>query len=126
VLQFLVFESKELKVYAMIFDKIKDLNLVDRKTFYQILSHNITISIRGIWSDKEKNDDEKVESLVLANEIMHRVTKAVLVLERNEREWDDDLCGRMIEDYIEKDVGLRQEIAWSIESSYKNLTSRST
>ena len=54
--------------------------------FYEVLAHNLTVSIRDIWSDEELNDSQKVERMKWINEVMHRVVlkSAALRMGRNE------------------------------------------
>jgi len=52
---------------------IGDLSDDERLRFYEILAHNLTVSVRGIWSDDQLSDHERVEHMKWVNEIMHRV-----------------------------------------------------
>ena len=43
-----------------------------RLHFYEVLAHNLTVAIRGVWSDTSLGDVEKVERMKWINEILHR------------------------------------------------------
>ena len=52
-------------------------------------AHNLTISVRGIWSDEHLSDSEKLESLKWLNEIMHRVVRKPALLRINKDEMSE-------------------------------------
>lgn len=45
----------------------------ERLRFDEILSSNLTVTVRAIWSDENLSDAEKVEGMRWVNEIMHQV-----------------------------------------------------
>src|SRR4030095_718505 len=74
---------------AMDFDfpnLIGALSEEERISFYEVLAHNLTVSVRGIWSNDHLTDGQKVERLKWVNEIMHRVVmkSALLRVRKNQ------------------------------------------
>ena len=59
---------------------IGGLNDEQRMRFYENLAHNLTVSVRGVWSDEHLTDSKKVECLKWLNEIMHRVVMKAALL----------------------------------------------
>ena len=41
----------------------------ERIRFYEILAHNLTVSVRAIWSDEQLTDGERVERMKWINEM---------------------------------------------------------
>ena len=91
--------------------------------FYEVLAHNLTVSIRAIWSDEGLNDSQKVERMKWINEVMHRVVlkSAALRMGRNERSeadtWD------MMQHYISLCPDISADIAIATISSYQSVDS---
>lgn len=87
----------------------------ERIRFYEILAHDLTVSGRGIWSDEDFTDSQKLEGLKWLNEIMHRVVMkaAYLRLQKNTMSesdsWED----------IKHWVSLCPEIAKYVEGALK-------
>jgi hypothetical protein len=48
-----------------------------------MLAHNLTVSVRAIWSDEILTDSQRVERIKWINEIMHRITLKTAVLRLN-------------------------------------------
>lgn len=96
-------------------DLIGGLSEEERIRFYEILAHNLTVSVRGIWSDENLTDSQKLEGLKWLNEIMHRVVMkaAYLRLQKNTMSesdsWED----------IKHWVSLCPEIDKHVESAIK-------
>ncbi len=60
-----------------------------RLHFYEVLAHNLTVAIRGVWSDESISDAEKVERIKWINEILHRSTAKVYVLRLKSHVWTE-------------------------------------
>ena len=97
---------------------IGDLNPEQRLHFYELFAHNLTIAIRGIWSDGGISDAEKVERIRLVNEILHRVTSKVYVLRLNLHEWTEEDTWKVIEGYVAENKGIESEVNAAIKFSY--------
>ena len=87
--------------------------------FYEILSHNLTISVRAIWSDEALRDAEKVEQMKWLNEIMHRVVRKSAALRMNRNEMSEADTWEMMEGYISLCPSLASHIAAATISSYQ-------
>ena len=101
--------------------EISSLSSEHRLHFYELFAHNLTVSIRGVWLNKEISDAEKVERIKLINEILHRVTSKVWVLRLNTHEWTEEDTWLMINDYISENENIRSEIYYSINESINAL-----
>lgn len=87
--------------------------------FYERLAHNLTISCRGIWSNNELSDIEKVEQMKWLNEIQHRIISKISVTRLDLHEWkESDIIG-MIAGYIQQAPEIGGEVGWAISASYK-------
>jgi hypothetical protein len=42
---------------------IENLTTEQRLHFYEVLAHNLTVAVRGIWSDAASGDADKVERM---------------------------------------------------------------
>ncbi len=99
--------------------EISSLSDEERLHFYELLSHNLTVSIRGIWIDENISDTEKVERIKLVNEILHRVTSKVWVLRLKTHEWTEEDTWEMMNEYISDNENIRVEILFAINCSLK-------
>jgi hypothetical protein len=93
-----------------------------RLGFYEILAHNLTVAIRGVWADKAINDAEKVDRIKWINEILHRVTAKVWVLRLKTHEWTEADFEQMIHEYIGENEGIKHEVFAAINRSYRAVT----
>jgi hypothetical protein len=93
-----------------------------RLHFYEVLAHNITVAIRGIWSDPGISDAEKVERMKWVNEVMHRVTAKVYVLRLKTHEWTESDFEDLLLGYIQSHPNIASEIRWAVKHSYKTIT----
>jgi hypothetical protein len=90
--------------------------------FYEVLAHNLTVGVRGVWSDETLSDSQKLERIKWLNEISHQVTlkTAALRLNRNERTESD--TWNMMQHYVSLCPDLAAEIAFATISSYQAVT----
>lgn len=58
-------------------DSISSLSSDARLHFYELLAHNLTVSIRGVWSEPAFSESQKLNHIYQINEILHRVTAKV-------------------------------------------------
>jgi len=77
-------------------EQIGKLSDEQRLHFYEMLAHNLTVGIRGIWSDERIDDTEKVDRMKWVNEILHSVTARVYVLRLKTHEWTEEDFERLI------------------------------
>ena len=59
--------------FQEVFNELCTLTLVDKIKFLDDLLFNFTIAGRGIWSDEQPTDAEKVEAFKWLNELLHRI-----------------------------------------------------
>jgi hypothetical protein len=102
-------------------EAISSLNPEQRLHFYELFAHNLTIAIRGIWSDGEASDADKVERIRLVNEILHRVTSKVYILRLNLHEWTEEDTWKMIEGYVAENKDIEPEVNATIRFSYNSV-----
>jgi hypothetical protein len=87
--------------------------------FYEILAHNLTVSVRAIWSDEALTDTERVEQMKWLNEIMHWVVRKSAALRMNRNEMSESDTWEMMEGYISQCPSLASHIASATISSYQ-------
>ena len=97
---------------------IESLSPEKRLHFYELLAHNLTITIRGIWSEPDLSDGEKLDQIYLVNEILHMVTAKVYTLRLNLHEWTERDSWLMIESYMTRSKAIEQGILAEINYSY--------
>ena len=107
----------------MDFDYIKligELSDEERLTFYECLAHNLTVSVRAIWSDEGLTDGEKVESLKWLNEILHRVTMKSALLRTHKNTWSESDSWEDIKHWVSLNSDLGRHVEWSLKFSYNS------
>ncbi len=55
-----------------------------------LLAHNITISIRGVYSD-QVSENQTISKLNGLNEVQHRITSRLMNLALNKDEWAEEV-----------------------------------
>lgn len=98
------------------------LDSEQRLLFYEVLAHNLTVSVRAIWSDEASSAEQKVEQLKWLNEIMHRVTSKIRGLRSNLHELTEADSWNDIKHRIALCPSLESEIEWAIRTSYAMIT----
>jgi hypothetical protein len=93
-----------------------------RPHYYEVLAHNLTVGMRGIWSDEQISDAEKVDRMKWVNEILHRVTAKVYVLRLKTHEWTEEDFERLILDYVAAHPGIAGEVGWAVKFTYRTIT----
>ena len=93
-----------------------------RLHFYEVLAHNLTVAIRGVWSDPSISDTEKVERMKWVNEILHRATAKVWVLRLKTHEWTEEDFGSLVQGYIDQHPGIKKEVIAAVNRSYQTVT----
>jgi hypothetical protein len=93
-----------------------------RLHFYEVLAHNLTVAIRGVWSDASIDNVEKVERMKWINEILHRATAKVWVLRLKTHEWTEADFGSLIRGYGEQHEGIKEELLRAINRTYQAIT----
>ena len=110
-------ESWELMRFA---EQIAALTEEQRLHFYELLAHNLTVSMR-LWSDERLADAEKVARMKWINELLHRVTAKVWVLRLKTHEWTESDFGELVQAHMESHTETASEIRWAIRQSYLSV-----
>lgn len=105
--------------YALQMEKLHE---DQRLHFYEVLAHNLTVAMRGIWSDERINDSEKVERMKWVNEILHSVTAKVYVLRLKTHEWSERDFENLLYECIVIHPGIAGEVGWAVKSTYRTIT----
>ena len=106
----------------MAFDYPKEISALSeeqRLLYYELLAHNLTVSIRGVLWDETISDAEKLDRIKLVNEIQHRITSKIQVLRLHDHEWTEEDTWAMINEYISDNEGIRGEVYFAINQSYQ-------
>lgn len=109
------------------FDYVKNINsltLEQKRKFYVLLAHDLTVSVRAIWHDESFSDVEKIEGMKWINEIMHRLVFRIEELHQisklEEDSWTEEDFWQIIIDYCsENPKVLSGNVGWAIKSSYE-------
>ena len=95
------------------------LNDEERISFYEILAHNLTVSVRGIWSDEHLTDSQKLEGLKHVNEIMHRVVMKAAYLRVQKNKWSENDSWVDIKSWVSLCPEIDEPVEWALKFSYK-------
>ncbi len=102
--------------------KVFALNEQRRLHFYEVLAHNLTVSIRSVWSNKDITDTEKVDRIKWINEILHRVTAKVWVLRLHTHEWSETDFASEIAHWVSQNSEIECEVDWAVNTSLRSVT----
>lgn len=92
----------------------------ERITFYEVLAHNLTVSVRAIWSDDQLTDGQRVERLKYVNEIMHRVVMKSALLRVQKNQFTESDSWENIKHWVSLCPEIDAEIEWALRLSYKS------
>ncbi len=104
--------------------EISALTHEGRLHFYEVLAKNLTVSIRGVWSEPDLNDAEKLDRIYLLNEILHRITARVYTLQLNLHEWSEPDSWKMTQGYIAQKKAIEKDVMAAIAFSYNVVARR--
>ena len=107
------------KRFQEIFDELFTLSLQDKILFLESLLFSFTISGRGIWTDEQQSDKEKVEAFKWLNELNHRIWNIRHELKEGV---DSDSIIRLYENlkfYGDQSALLRMHLVPTILSAFK-------
>lgn len=110
----------------MDFDYIKligELSDEERLKFYEYLAHNLTVSVRAIWSNADLTDGEKVENLKWLNEIMHRVTMKSALLRTHKNTFSESDSWEDIQHWVSRSNDIGPHVEWALKFSYDSCHS---
>lgn len=104
-------------------EKINALTLEQKRKFYVLLAHDLTVSVRAICSEEKYSDREKIEGMKIVNEIMHRLIFRIEELHNISRlkddSWTEEDFFLMMKEWVEDSPEVVSgQIGWAIKSSY--------
>ena len=100
-------------------EKIEALDPKQRLYFYELFAHFLTVSIRGVLFTEGIVDSERVERAKWLNEISHRITYKIFVMDKKpDAKWTDSEILEMIQMNIEKCSAIETDVNAAIEMSY--------
>ena len=107
-------------------ENIGALTLEQKRKFYVLLGHNLTVSVRAIWSDEEFSDAEKVEGMKWINEIMHQLVFRIEELHKISKLEEDSWTEKDFYENIHHWTSQNHKIVaghvgWAIMFSYKTI-----
>jgi len=108
------------------FDYVKDigaLTLEQKRRFYVLFGHNLTVSVRAIWSDDTLSDSDKVEGMKWINEIMHhlifRIEELHTITKLAVDSWTEEDFGKTIQHWVSQNYEIvAGHVGWAIKASY--------
>lgn len=92
-----------------------------RLLFYELFAHNLTVITRGIWSDEEISDAEKVDRMKWVNEISHRATSKIRVLRLNVHEWPEKDFWQEIQHWVGQNKAIEPLVNDAVRWSYDSV-----
>ena len=109
------------------FDYITNINaltLEQKQKFYVLFAHDLTVSVRGIWSDENLTDIQKIEGMKWINEIMHRLIFRIEELHKisklEDDSWTEEDFYKTIYHWISQNYEVvAGHVGWGIKSSYE-------
>ena len=105
-------------------ESIGRLTAEQRLHFYEVLAHNLTIAVRGIWSAADIGNAEKVERMKWVNEVLHRVTAKVSVLRLQTHEWTETDFEDLLLGYVQSHPGIAPDIGWAVQHCYRIVSGK--
>lgn len=110
--------------------KLRSLDDEQRLTFYEVLSHKLTISIRvfcfeELHADMGLAPEECLEHIKWINEILHRVTSKAHELRLKNQTSSDENTIEDMRHWIGQNPGIKAEIQGAINSALDALSRNS-
>jgi len=103
--------------YPQLIGKLSD---EERLRFYEILAHNLTVSVRGIWSEDNLSDAQKVECMKWLNEIMHGVVQKSAALRLGRNGFSEEDSWETIKHWVSLNPMLDEHVGRAIKASYES------
>lgn len=85
--------------------------------FYASLAHELTISIRYVWSDERLSDAEKIEAIKWINEIIHSVSSKIRIEAESADSWAEESFMQMVVGYCDRNTMTK----FCVEYAYKSI-----
>ena len=87
--------------------------------FYETLAHELTVSVRVVWSNEEITDSEIIEQLKVLNEIQHRVTSKIHVERTECHDWPESEFIAKVLFYFKRCPGIASVVGHAINDAYE-------
>jgi hypothetical protein len=102
-------------------ESIGDLSEDEKLKYYQYLAHNLTVTIRVIWSDETIAENERLNRIKWTNEILHQVLNRVIGLtNKNDTKTEDEMWNT-IKHWVSQNKEIAGNIGFALKSSYERL-----
>jgi hypothetical protein len=98
---------------------VGNLSDEERISFYEILANNLTVSVRGIWSDDNLSDAQKVKCMKWLNEIMHGVVQKSAALRSGGHIYSEEESWESINHWVSLSPTIEKPVEWAIKASYE-------
>jgi hypothetical protein len=99
---------------------VGNLSNEERLHFYEILAHNLTVSVRAVWSDANLSDADKVECMKWLNEIMHGIIQKSAALRSGRNGFSEEATWGAIKHWVSQNPMLSGHVGWAIKTSYES------
>ena len=105
---------------------IGKLDLEQKRKFYVLLAHNLTVSNRAIWSDEDLTETDIIEGMKWINEIMHRLVLHIedlnAISDLDDAKKNDEVLWQEIKHWSSQNYDIvAKNVGWAIKSSYKTI-----
>ncbi len=104
--------------YARILNEI-DLSM--KIHFYEMFAHNLTVSIRAIWSDPKTSDKEKITGMKEVNEVLHRIIAKISTERRQTHEWKEEDIFSMLKSVPDSKANSKGHVCAALKSTFQSL-----
>jgi hypothetical protein len=113
------------------FDYISNIGALtfeQKRKFYVLFGHDLTVSVRAICWDENYSNVEKIEGMKQINEIMHRLIFRIEELHNisklEDDSWSEKDFWELIQDCCSENYEvLAGNVGWAIKSSYERCFS---
>ena len=92
-----------------------ELENIDKQRFYVRFSNNLTIIIRGVWSDESNSIETQIKMIKIINECQHRILNHALSLYDGDSTWSDIQVFDKIKALASKDSSVAAEIGGALK-----------
>jgi hypothetical protein len=89
--------------------------------FYALLSHDLTVVTRGIWSEERIIDKEKVDRMKWINEIQHRIALKIYYLQAGTDNISEADFAAIIRDWASQNSAIMNYVQRSIITTYHHI-----
>ena len=101
--------------------QIQSLTFDDFARFYKTLAHNLTVTIRAIWSDSLLPDSSKIAQIKAVNEILHQVIARIPVQDHELHPRREDDMADFIRHWVSTEPAINGHVASAIRGSWNTV-----